>query len=544
MKNLVAVQNLPMQQWLVDNWQQAKSIYPHIPEGKLKEYIIQILSLTGNVWRKDGFSNIDCRGEFVNVFNGIRHTVGGDRNKDGTPRLLVFGDSRVYGSGVDDASTVASQLQDCVNKGGLSATVLNYGVRSNTLTNMIAQIDRTSFKDDDVILFFLPVFSDYAPKTRLMRTRANYWLILQYLLNRLADRNLRTLVFKFPDIRRLKFPNELERFIQTTTVLGKKYTLLDTNFRYTAVNMPVRFIDCQPAATNIPKRGTAFWDYWHPSPLLNKEIAKFTFPFIKSAFDGSTLHCIKHQPMLERNVSKAERIYADFKELCAHEYAKQEKENLESSRIRYSKYPKFDTNPNDRIGAIVMNCNPFSNGHLYLIEEALKKVDWLYVFIVNEDKSTYSFEHRLFMVRKHFSHNPRVKVLPSGKLMISSLTFPDYFTKESADGSQIDSSMDIAFFGNIIAKIFNINVRFAGTEPLCKVTQQYNETMRRELPKYGIDFVEIERKCDGSGKPISASYIRKCIAEGNLESLQNLIPPVSYEVIKNFYIKNCSMTRS
>ncbi|MDO4191499.1 MAG: adenylyltransferase/cytidyltransferase family protein, partial [Bacteroidales bacterium] len=40
-------------------------------------------------------------------------------------------------------------------------------------------------------------------------------------------------------------------------------------------------------------------------------------------------------------------------------------------------------------GCIVMNCNPVTKGHVYLIETAAKQVDTLHVFCVKEDASVF-----------------------------------------------------------------------------------------------------------------------------------------------------------
>jgi len=61
MKKLAAARGWSMRQWLPSNCMQARSIYPDVPEGKLKEYITQAQLRPGNVWFKDGFSNIDCQ---------------------------------------------------------------------------------------------------------------------------------------------------------------------------------------------------------------------------------------------------------------------------------------------------------------------------------------------------------------------------------------------------------------------------------------------------------------------------------------------------
>ena len=64
----------------------------------------------------------------------------------------------------------------------------------------------------------------------------------------------------------------------------------------------------------------------------------------------------------------------------------------------------LDTLPADktagRVGAAVMNCNPFTLGHQYLIETAAKQCDRLYVFVLSEDKSQFSAADRMELVKK------------------------------------------------------------------------------------------------------------------------------------------------
>ena len=78
-------------------------------------------------------------------------------------------------------------------------------------------------------------------------------------------------------------------------------------------------------------------------------------------------------------------------------------------------------------GSIVMNCNPFTKGHRYLIEYAAKQVDRLYIFVVKEDKSFFKYEDRFEMVKQGTADLKNVVVVSSGKFIISSLTFPEYF---------------------------------------------------------------------------------------------------------------------
>jgi [citrate (pro-3S)-lyase] ligase len=186
-----------------------------------------------------------------------------------------------------------------------------------------------------------------------------------------------------------------------------------------------------------------------------------------------------------------------------------------------------------KIGSVVMNCNPFTLGHQYLIQFASESVDYLYIFLVEEDRSVFSFEDRYNMVKAGISKFDNVKLLRSGNFIISSITFPEYFTKETNKDVIIDPSLDLDIFGNCIAKALNISVRFAGEEPFDPITKQYNRFMENLLKKYDIKFVEIKRK-EYLDSPISASRVRKLLKEGNLEEMKKMVPKTTYD-----YLLNC-----
>ena len=82
------------------------------------------------------------------------------------------------------------------------------------------------------------------------------------------------------------------------------------------------------------------------------------------------------------------------------------------------------------IGSAVMNCNPFTNGHKALIEQASRECDHVYVFVLSEEKSDFSFIDRLNMVKLGTAELKNVTVLPTGPYLISSATFPTYFLKD------------------------------------------------------------------------------------------------------------------
>lgn len=188
-------------------------------------------------------------------------------------------------------------------------------------------------------------------------------------------------------------------------------------------------------------------------------------------------------------------------------------------------------------GTIVMNCNPFTLGHRYLIEEARKQVDFLYIFVVEEDKSYFKFSDRFEMVKQGVADLDKIAVLPSGRFIISTSTLPGYFDKDKLQYCNLDASEDIELFGSVIAKQFDIKVRFAGEEPLDQFTRQYNHAMSKSLPEYGIRFVEIPRKCSGN-EVISASRVRACMKENNYDAIKELVPTTTYKYLMKYYQNN------
>ena len=184
-------------------------------------------------------------------------------------------------------------------------------------------------------------------------------------------------------------------------------------------------------------------------------------------------------------------------------------------------------------GAIVMNCNPMTLGHLYLIEQAKKRVDNLYIFVVEEDSSEFSFTDRIDIVRNNLKDMENVIVLPSGKYIISADTLEGYFTKKDFCGVSIDASEDLELFLTI-AQYMDITYRFVGSEPKDKFTRLYNEAMKEKLPEYGVNVVEIERLKYGH-RFVSASDVRGFIADKNWDVIRKIVPPYTYRfIINNF----------
>jgi len=181
-------------------------------------------------------------------------------------------------------------------------------------------------------------------------------------------------------------------------------------------------------------------------------------------------------------------------------------------------------------GAVVVNCNPFTLGHRFLIETAAAAVSTLYVFVVREDRSAFPFSVRMRLVSEGVADLANVVVLESSCYAISNLTFPAYFLKKSEPVAQIQMETDLILFGRHIAPFFGIRRRFIGTEPFCRTTRTYGETMKRILPPCGVETVEIERRQE-DGEAVSAYRVRQALRREAYESLRTLVPETTLSFI-------------
>lgn len=214
----------------------------------------------------------------------------------------------------------------------------------------------------------------------------------------------------------------------------------------------------------------------------------------------------------------------------------------------YKKYLASLARPG-RNGAIVMNANPFTKGHRYLVEQAASQVDNLYVIVVKEDRSRFPYVERKAMIEAGCAGLDNVVVCEGSDYAISAATFPTYFLKKLDDATDTQIALDLDLFVNHIAQPLGVTVRFAGSEPEDALTRRYNELMAEILPgtsvavvrqahqpdpelvkgsalrqaRRPIDFVEIPR-LEQNGNPLSATSLRRALDKGNLKEAMEYIP--------------------
>ena len=181
-------------------------------------------------------------------------------------------------------------------------------------------------------------------------------------------------------------------------------------------------------------------------------------------------------------------------------------------------------------GAVVLNANPFTLGHRWLVEQAAAQVDALYLLVVREDRSAFPFEARLRLVREGTAHLPNAVVLDTGPYAVSAVTFPAYFLGRADPVAEIQMELDLALFGERIAPALGVSRRFVGTEPTCATTGAYNEAMARVLPPLGVAVTVLPRLQAG-GAAVSASTVRDALARGDEAALPALVPPATLEYL-------------
>ncbi len=201
---------------------------------------------------------------------------------------------------------------------------------------------------------------------------------------------------------------------------------------------------------------------------------------------------------------------------------------MENRREGFSRYCQAltQTRRPGRTAAIVMNANPFTLGHLHLVERAAGENDTVHLFVLSEEASPIPFAVRKRLVGEGTAHLGNVILQDSGPYIISSATFPSYFLRDAATVVRTQAALDLQVFGRI-AQVLGISRRYVGQEKTSATTALYNEVMAARLPEMGIACVEIPRLETG-GRVISASTVRQAIHDGDLEAVRDFLPESTY----------------
>ncbi|AZZ61167.1 [citrate (pro-3S)-lyase] ligase [Oenococcus sp. UCMA 16435] len=193
--------------------------------------------------------------------------------------------------------------------------------------------------------------------------------------------------------------------------------------------------------------------------------------------------------------------------------------------------PRVVNQGEKKIAGIVMNANPFTKGHRYLVEKAASENDYVYVFVVSTDASLFNSEERLQLVKKGTTDLKNVFVVSGGDYMVSYATFPAYFLASDQTVIEYQTTLDALIFKNQIAPALNIQTRFLGEEPFSKTTGIYNQVLKKVLPP--IVAVKIIPRAKTQFKTIiTATKVRQLIAKNNLVPLKQFLPSTTIKYVE------------
>lgn len=67
------------------------------------------------------------------------------------------------------------------------------------------------------------------------------------------------------------------------------------------------------------------------------------------------------------------------------------------------------------------------------------------------------------------------------------------------------------------------------------VTNQYNELIKRQLPNYGVQVLEIPRYEKKDIGVVSATKVRESIKKGDWKRVKELVPETTFRILKRKY---------
>ena len=250
----------------------------------------------------------------------------------------------------------------------------------------------------------------------------------------------------------------------------------------------------------------------------------YTKPHNRQLFESLSFRLIAEAPnaiLMETGVGGIERWSYELRIKSDELRIKSDELGVRNDELRIKSVRK-------PIGAIVMNANPFTLGHRFLVEQSSELVERLYVVVVREDCSMFSYSERKAMVIQGVRDIGNVVVVDGSDYAVSAATFPTYFLKQISDATDTQITLDLDIYRRRIAPALGATIRFFGSEPTDPLTRRYNELMHQQL---GEDHVhEIQRK-QQDGSPISASRVRKAMLEGRLWDAIQMVPPTTIPYI-------------
>lgn len=255
----------------------------------------------------------------------------------------------------------------------------------------------------------------------------------------------------------------------------------------------------------------------------------YTKPDNRQLFESLSFRLIAESPnaiLMETGVGGIEKYSEELRVKSEELGVKSEELGVKSEELKNDE--SVVLNARKPIGVIVMNANPFTLGHRFLVEQSSELVERLYVVVVREDCSMFSYNERKAMVSQGVRDIGNVVVVDGSDYAVSAATFPTYFLKQLSDATDTQIILDLDLYRRRIAPALGATIRFFGSEPTDPLTRRYNELMHQQLGEEHVH--EIQRK-QQEGSAISASRVRKAMMEGCIWDAIQLVPPTTIPYI-------------
>ena len=493
---------------VLTNFAFAKHIYSHAQKDAFRSGVAR--DTYSEVIFKDGLFQLAGEAEFIS--DGKRITTGQPATFE--KKIHVFGGSHTFGVYVDNENTFCSVLQKLFNENDSPFCVENHGMQG-LLELVPFQAKNTPIRAGDIVVYaYLIKDRRYAPDVMASN--------ITEIKKHCEQNGCIFVMLTLPYILDRKICSEFESLVRENYERMEDYAGLmeyRASIKTLCLSNGVNFFDFSPEF--YYDRRHLLLDYGHLSDWGHDIVGRHLFSIVRQLTE-------RRRDEAAVNREKMEALCREFAEL----FSKSIKGvDLYAEKIKQLRHPDCGN-----AAAVVVNCNPFTKGHRRLIEYAAGMSEWLYVFVVEEDRSEFTFDERFALVEAGTADLPNVTVIPSGEFIISSFVFPDYFNKDTLNGSCIapDTDLDLLIFAIKIAPAMAITRRFVGEEPFDAVTRAYNENMKRILPEWGIEVEEMPR-LSLQGQIVSASAVREAAKRGDFESVRALVPQRSFDALVRKY---------
>jgi [citrate (pro-3S)-lyase] ligase len=186
---------------------------------------------------------------------------------------------------------------------------------------------------------------------------------------------------------------------------------------------------------------------------------------------------------------------------------------------------------------VVLNANPFTTGHRYLVSIARKRSSHVLVLVIqgrpesggrgNHENTgiVFPFDERMGMTKAGLADMDGISVLPSGPYIISRDDFPQGFLSEEMGSVPAHAALDSMVICHV-CRALGIKSIFAGDEPRDEMSEIHLNALRTACAGSGIQLRVAERKRLGE-RYISSSMVRQDIADGNMDEAVLLAPSLA-----------------